>query len=474
MKRLPLSLIAAFGLLAFVLTSGVLRSIPVVVKIADEDSLNLLTDPARLHLQGVGSCSAASCHGYNGPKGSKGSEYTTWVTHDPHSRAYTVLFEERSRLIEKNLHQLERLALARPEKDPLCLSCHVYPAPDLETSPRHERFFEGDGVGCEACHGRAEKWLSTHYRVPKGTRQLPGMIDTRDLRTRAEVCVRCHVGEREMDVNHDLIAAGHPRLRFEYGAYLANYHFRHWKERDDTARDADHEARAWMIGQLVSARKALELLSYRAANARKPWPEFAEYNCAACHHNLTGKDENRPRGPGRLPVGALPWGTWYQPMVPILAAQLTPERELTVLKRLPELMSKRLPDRSTVVSAAQAGTRALEECLQAMLRTGVGKERLEALLAELARSRGNNLATWESATQLYLGIAALHQALSDLDAAYGTRPGTREAVRGLGAELQNAFSEKRENLYSSPSRFDPAAIERRLKEIEERLRSPRP
>src|SRR5262249_38047400 len=213
-------------------------------------------------------------------------------------------------------------------------------------------------------------------------RRLPGMIDTRDLRTRAEVCVRCHVGEREMDVNHDLIAAGHPRLRFEYGAYLANYHFRHWKERDDTARNADHEARAWMIGQLVSARKALELLSYRAAKSGKPWPEFAEYNCAACHHNLTGKDESRSRGAGRLPVGALPWGTWYQPIVPILAARLTPERELAALERLPGLMSKRLPDRSAVAREARAGAGALEECLRTVPGTGMEKGRLEALLAE--------------------------------------------------------------------------------------------
>src|SRR5262249_53265920 len=90
MKPLPLSLIAAFGLAAFVLTAGVGRSVPVVMRVAaDEGS----ADFAGLQLQGVGSCSAASCHGYNGPKGSKGSEYTTWVTHDPHARAYSVLFE---------------------------------------------------------------------------------------------------------------------------------------------------------------------------------------------------------------------------------------------------------------------------------------------------------------------------------------------------------------------------------------------
>src|SRR5262249_30811062 len=142
-----------------------------------------------------------------------------------------------------------------------------------------------------------------------------GFHDTKNLRSRAEACIRCHVGDREMDVNHDLIAAGHPRLRFEYGAYLANYP-KHWKESADRARNPDHQARAWLIGQLVSARASLRLLAHRAEAGGKPWPEFSEYNCAACHHDLGGKERG---GLGSRQAGDLPWGTWYLALVPELA-----------------------------------------------------------------------------------------------------------------------------------------------------------
>src|SRR5690349_1061715 len=47
---------------------------------------------AAYHFQGAGSCSAAACHNDMGPRGARGSEYTTWVIHDRHARAWSVLF----------------------------------------------------------------------------------------------------------------------------------------------------------------------------------------------------------------------------------------------------------------------------------------------------------------------------------------------------------------------------------------------
>src|SRR4029077_7753873 len=89
------------------------------------------------------------------------SEYTTWATYDPHARACTVLFDKRSLTIEKNLKGLANLEDAHPEQDRLCLNCHVQPR--LAETARNERFSLIDGVGCEACHGGAEKWVSRHY-----------------------------------------------------------------------------------------------------------------------------------------------------------------------------------------------------------------------------------------------------------------------------------------------------------------------
>src|SRR5262245_20008761 len=121
------------------------------------------TSPPAFRAQGAASCAAAACHQFDGPKGSKGSEYGTWVAHDPHARAYEILFDERSKRVVKNLHGLADLAAAHPEREPLCRSCHVYPDPYLKGGPTTPRFAVADGVGCEACHGPAERWLARHY-----------------------------------------------------------------------------------------------------------------------------------------------------------------------------------------------------------------------------------------------------------------------------------------------------------------------
>ena len=63
---------------------------------------------------------------------------------------------------------------------------------------------------------------------------------TKELAERAKVCTRCHVGRRSPDglltqeVNHDLIAAGHPRLNFEFAAYQENLPV-HWDEKERNA-----------------------------------------------------------------------------------------------------------------------------------------------------------------------------------------------------------------------------------------------
>ena len=78
-------------------------------------------------------------------------------------------------------------------------------------------------IGCETCHGGARRWLSEHYQHDVGRDELAslGMIDTKNLLVRARVCAACHVGSAENDMNHDMIAAGHPPLHFELASYEA-------------------------------------------------------------------------------------------------------------------------------------------------------------------------------------------------------------------------------------------------------------
>src|SRR5262249_11368110 len=169
------------------------------------------------------------------------------------------------------------------ERSALCLGCHaVAPARVSAGSPVQV----ADGVGCESCHGPAEKWLRPHAqgdwaKKSPAEKEALGMPPLHAAADRAAACVVCHVGTADADMNHDLIAAGHPRLNFEYATYLANMPH-HWVAKTPTPAA---EARAWAVGQVVTARAALDLLAARATPPR-PWPEFAEHGCFAWHQEL--------------------------------------------------------------------------------------------------------------------------------------------------------------------------------------------
>jgi hypothetical protein len=418
-------------------------------------------DGARLQYQGVASCAAAACHNGNGPRGSKASEYTTWMAYDPHSRAWSVLSEPQSRLIVKNYRGLNAVQEARPERDDLCLGCHVQPG--LASLFRHERFTTADGVGCEACHGPAEKWLSRHYRAewqqlaPAEKRAL-GMADTRDPLARAEACVGCHIGRGEADVNHDLIAAGHPRLRFEYADYLSRYP-RHWRLADDRRRYPDFEARAWEVGQLASAAAALELLRDRATRPGAPWPDFAEHECAACHHDLAEPNARPPvTGAGRRP-GTPAWGTWYYATLPIVARERLEGKPdaLTALAELRAVMAVRVPDAARAARAAERSAAALHVWAEERDRASGEIVRRDRLLTALAGAEEVAAGSWEGAAQLYLGLSVLSRA--------GDNAKSARALAELRRQLELAFSRGRESPYDSPSRFDPGAVRLRLRAV---------
>jgi hypothetical protein len=357
--------------------------------------------------RGTASCASTACHNGNEPSGSTGSEYTTWANKDRHARAYEVLFNATSRQIIKQLGE------AKPaHQNVRCLNCHVHPGSDAFLKDEREASrFLADGVGCEACHGPAEKWLTAHYApewkdVTPAKKKEFGMRDTKDLVTRAEVCVTCHVGGADGDVNHDLIAAGHPRLSFEYAAYHANLP-KHWPYAKEVKDRPDIEAELWLIGQAVSARAALKLLEHRAADKEKPWPEFAEYDCFACHHDLSDQAWRREekRVKGRL--GKPAWGTWYFALGDVVAGKDRAFPEKSV-EELCGLMATLRPDCNEVGAKAGEAAKALDGWLPA-LRENKSREVLPGLATDLEKARGRlDDFGWDGAAQLYLGLAAQH------------------------------------------------------------------
>ncbi len=434
---------------------------------------------------GAGSCSASACH--NGPwqSGPKRSEYATWIDADPHARAQTTLHEPRSRSILKNYRGLASTREARPDQDALCLACHQLPNPRLDPVAVAERFSAADGVSCESCHGGAKNWVAGHFSfawksLAASDKEARGFADTKNLLKRARICAACHVGKEGMEVNHDLIAAGHPRLRFELGAYLANYSARHWSLKDEKSRYPDFDERVWALGQLVSAQAALDLLALRAdattAVPDRPWPELAEFNCASCHHQLKPStaqalvaDVRGVAKPG-LPV----WGTWYFSGLRDLTRGLGDAQAAEIPRRLEELQERmRNPaaNRADIAARARVLSAQLEAITVRMERLPHEPARSLALTHSLLKT-GDQALDWESATQKYLGLRSLGQTMRDLDSDRTQPSGPdlpllEKELTDLGKALDRSFPSGRESLGGSPDLYDKVAI----RELFDRLKS---
>lgn len=407
---------------------------------------------------GAGSCAASSCHGGSLTGSTKGSEYSIWASRDKHAQAYTVLFDERSRTIEKNLNRLGNLHDAHPEKNALCLKCH-----GLVYAPAHSEL-QSDGVSCEACHGPAQAWVERHYEagwktLPAAAKNALGFVDAKDLLQRGKSCLACHVGTGSQQVNHDLIAAGHPRLNLELSAYMALMP-RHWNQYQEKQRIPDLEARTWFIGQVLAAQAALELLADRASDSRQSWPEFAEYDCFACHHDLKNKSWRAGVPAADRKLGGLPWGTWYMSQLD----QALPAKGLVeAVSEVRRLLYESAP-RNQIADRARQAAKALGAAAPALAARQLSASELNALLDAVVHQGDNRGAwTWDRSTQTYLALAAFVNARSDIDPA-SRNERLEQKLRGVANLLRFPGPGTGRRL-DSPSEYNPADVEKALKDL---------
>jgi hypothetical protein len=231
------------------------------------------------------------------------NEYVTWTQNDPHSRAYEVLNNAESRAIAN------RLGLRAAHAADICLDCH---ADNVSGDKRGEKFQISDGVGCEACHGGAENWLSTHYNVPAVSHSdnvAAGLFPTERVNARAKLCLSCHLGNNDKFATHRIMAAGHPRLSFELDTFTELWrtagrqpHYRVDDDYKDRKNAASHSY-TWAAGLLEEGRQRLNLIIDGKILGKGMFPELALYDCHACHRSMKSVQWRRlPRhgnaGPG--------------------------------------------------------------------------------------------------------------------------------------------------------------------------------
>jgi hypothetical protein len=288
----------------------------------------------------------------------------------------------------------------------------------------------------------------------------------------SQTCVGCHVGSGPVsgfsgvrDVNHDLIAAGHPRLNFEFAAFLANIP-PHWNV-EKKSRTPKAVAHTWAVGQAVTAKAALELLVYRAEQAelrppRAAWPEFAEYDCFACHHDLQGKSWRQERASAQRRLGSLSWSGWYYAMPRMLAAPAmadVPEL-LPALDELGRLLEMPNPKAPLVIAQARKTIKPIDSRL---LKNLAGANYDARSPAKAYRSRLENPlsaeASWDVASQLYLALAAL---TDDGKQDPKLDPAIRDLLKKLAFPEGQARSEK----YDSPKDFQPKSVRTILERLD--------
>jgi hypothetical protein len=255
-----------------------------------------LPDESPLRSLGVASCAASTCHGAAEPwKGSSvlQTEYHTWLRGDKHARAYAVLLNDRSKAIAT------KLGLKEPaHRSAICLDCHAHNVP---AARREKEFVLADGVGCESCHGPAQRWIRRH--VEKGATHAAnvgdGLYPGERVVERARLCLGCHFGNARKFVSHRMMGAGHPRLSFELDTFLRIGPVHYRIDEDWTRRKGGWDGVSnWAVGQAVAAQELLKMLLDPVRGRDGLFPELVLFDCHACHQPMADR-----RNKGRLPAG---------------------------------------------------------------------------------------------------------------------------------------------------------------------------
>jgi hypothetical protein len=271
-------------------------------------------------------------------------------------------------------------------------------------------------------------------------------------------------------MNHDMIAAGHPRLNFEFSAYLARMP-RHWHQRTD-------EAKAWALGQAVTAQAALRLLAARtdavaselSAGKPTPWPEFSEFDCFRCHHDLRGTDTGQrarlaiPEADRPVPGGYL-WGTWHFTMIRALAAQNNDAECSSKITALSRLMAQPFAEPKSVHGGAADLTTALDPLVASLQGQRYDLSWIRRTLVEVASP--SRVFTWDQAAQAYLACVALNneRLWRSRDARSLLDPKIEQQLIRLRDALR--FGHSGQVQFNSPRDFDPLAVQAELRRLQE-------
>jgi len=398
---------------------------------------------------GVATCSSAVCHGQVTPSQKYDvlmNEYVTWSHHDAHAKAYAALNSTKSRAMAAKL----RIGDAATAK--ICLDCH---ADNVPAQMRGDKFTLTDGIGCEACHGGAERWLTTHTSKNATYRDniSRGMYPTADLRPRADLCLSCHYGTADKFATHRIMAAGHPRLSFEMATFLTDQP-PHYRVDDDYRRRKPTYGgtQIWAYGQLAATLRELDALQGPRIDNSAAFPELALFNCYGCHMSSMRRTDWGHRildveaEPGSVPVS-----DGYLGMAWIIARQIEPTTAPTLLKLSQSLLAASASNRQQIAAQSQQLTPVI------------------AHLRDLAGSRAWTRADERQLLNMMLAVGASGQYRDYIDAEQAVM-----GIDGLLIELGLATRHRQSldgvyKLVQNDEAYDPDKVVSALRDLQKEL-----
>jgi hypothetical protein len=353
-----------------------------------------------IHL-GVASCASSVCHGKTSSQQTTSvlqNEYTTWSQHDRHARAYKTLLSKDSTQIAK------RLNIGPAHEAKVCLDCH---SDNVDDGNRGRRFQRSDGVGCEACHGGAEKWIKTHTE-PSATHTSnieSGLYPTELPSARAKLCISCHVGTQEKFATHDIMGAGHPRLSFEMDTFTVIQPKHYKADKDYIQRKGDYSSlKIWLAGQILVADHWLKLIQSPTFDGHGLFPEISFYDCHACHHAMS--DERQQSGLIGKP-GDMRLNDGYLQIIEAVFAVVLPKKQTAWQVNTQALLRAGQFDRQAMIKTSKT-LQSLLKALEPYIEKGFNDTQQKKLLEKLLELGGNRrLLDYGTCEQIVMSISVI-------------------------------------------------------------------
>jgi len=254
------------------------------------------------------------------------------------------------------------------------------------------------------------------------------MIDLRDTRNRGHVCDSCHVGNNDKEVDHDLIASGHPILAFELDNYTETMP-PHWNPNET------HGVPAWAVGQAMAFRDSMTNLARHARGDR--WPQFADMSCYNCHHALKTTWRQERGWPGRPGLPA--WSPQRWGVLRLIVNKAAPSSRAQLDDVVVQIASRvsRMNDPAAVASSADEARRLIEAAIPQIYAASWSAQDVRPMMLALTEDHDFILRSdVHSAEQVALSLQSLASVMTRNDRRLASGA-TMKAIDALFAELKD-------------------------------------